>query len=466
MILMGYCILFLKNSREIKMKSAKQNKSQQFRRMIRTIIALITAMPLVAFLYLFNYNAKNQVPAEVLLTSATIIFMGWIVILDLLLLHMLKIHVKSQAALEKMQEKGMLEEPHIKSGVESLETVFTTLSSRVKESFEELKGMSSKIEALNTELAKKMNTLLTIMQIHEIYTSGKKEEEIFKFILQKMREMLKLSKIELILEGKAKNFGFTIASQEDGREAPREISKPELSLLGQLTKTTLIDARNNDRSVDFLKNVLKTQNFFVTPLELRDDVVGFLVGGNNLDGFSFSREDLDIINIFSKNIILLWEHKKLSRAVEGLEIYDSLTGLYNKKHLEDRLEEEIKRAILYQRPCGLLLAEISNLPDVKEKCGVIETEKVLKETAKIFKEALRPIDIPARTQENQIAAILIERNRRQCQTVAKKVQDVFESHFKNSECRLTFKFSVGETPIDGQSADELLNHTIANLNKA
>jgi GGDEF domain-containing protein len=106
------------------------------------------------------------------------------------------------------------------------------------------------------------------------------------------------------------------------------------------------------------------------------------------------------------------------------------------------------------------------LPEVKEKCGVIETEKVLKETAKIFKEALRPIDIPARTQENQIAAILIERNRRQCQTVAKKVQDVFESHFKNSECRLTFKFSVGETPIDGQSADELLNHTIANLNKA
>jgi diguanylate cyclase (GGDEF)-like protein len=448
------------------MKSAKTSKSNQLRRMIRTVIALMTAMPLVAFLYLFNYNAHNQVPTEVLLTSGTIIIMGWIVILDLLLLHMLKLHVKSQAALEKMQEKGMLEEPHIKSGVESLETVFTTLSSRVKESFEELKEMSSKIETLNTELAKKMNTLLTIMQIHEIYTSGKKEEEIFKFILQKMREMLKLSKIELILEGKSKNFGFALACQEDGREAPRDISKPELSLLSQLTKTTLIDTRNNDRSVDFLKNVLKAQNIFVTPLELRDDVVGFLVGGNNLNGFYFSREDLDLINIFSKNIILLWEHKKLSHAVEGLEIYDSLTGLYNKKHLGSRLEEEIKRAILYQRPCGLLLAEISNLAEIKEKYGVIETEKALKETAKIFKDILRPIDIPARTEENQIAAILIERNRRQCQTVAKKVQEVFEGHFKNNERPLTFKFSVGETPIDGQSAEELLNHTIANLNKA
>jgi len=448
------------------MKSAKTSKSNQLRRMIRTVIALMTVMPLVAFLYLFNYNAHNQVPTEVLLTSGTIIVMGWVVMLDLILLHMLKIHVKSQAALEKMQEKGMLEEPHIKSGVESLETVFTTLSSRVKESFEELKGMSSKIELLNTELAKKMNTLLTIMQIHEIYTSGKKEEEIFKFILAKMREMLKLTKVELILEGEAKNFGFALTAQEDGRTMPRDISKTELSMMGQLTKTALIDSRNNDRSVDFLKAVIKAQNIFVTPLELRDDVVGFLVGGNNLDDFSFSREDLDLINIFSKNIILLWEHKKLSHAVEGLEIYDSLTGLYNKKHVELRLEEEIKRAILYQRPCGLLLAGITNLPAIKERCGVIETEKVLKQAAKILKDTLRPIDIPARTQENQLAAILIERNRRQCQTVAKKVQEVFEEHFKNSECKLEFKFAVGETPIDGQSAEELLNHTISNLSKA
>jgi len=40
------------------MKSAKTSKSNQLRRMIRTVIALMTVMPLVAFLYLFNYNLK------------------------------------------------------------------------------------------------------------------------------------------------------------------------------------------------------------------------------------------------------------------------------------------------------------------------------------------------------------------------------------------------------------------------
>ena len=447
------------------MKSPKISKSHQFRRMIRTIIALITVMPIVAFIYLFNYNAKNQVPAEVLLTSATIIFMGWIVILDLLLLHMLKIHVKSQTALEKMQEKGMLEEPHIKSGVESLETVFSTLSSKVKESFEELKTMSSKIELLNTELARRMNTLLTIMQIHEIYTSGKKEEDIFKFILWKMREMLKLTKIQLILEGETKNFTFCLSSHEDGKEEPRDLSKSEIATLSQLSEITLIDAKNNDRTVDFLKGVLKTQNIFAAPLELRDDIIGFLAGGNNQDGFNFSHEDMDLINIFSKNIILLWEHKKLSHAVEGLEIYDSLTGLYNKKYLQERLEEEIKRAAIYQRPCGLLLVEITNLDKVKTALGAIETEKILKQAAKIFKDALRVIDIAARLEENRFAAILIERNRRQCQTTVLKVREIFTEYFKHTEGTINFKFAIGETPIDGQSAPELLNHTIFNLSQ-
>lgn len=431
--------------------------------MIRTVIALITVLPLVAFLYLFNYNSRNHVPAEVMLTSATIIFCGWIVILDLLLLHMLKIHVKSQAAIEKMQANGMLEEPQIKSGVESLESVFNTLSSKVKESFDELKGMSEKIETLNAQLAKKMNALLAIMQIHEIFTSGRKEEEIFQFILVKLQEMLKLNKLILVMETSKKDFNFTMSANEPNKDPAKPFSQDELSAMAEINGVVLIDNKNNTRDFDFIKNSLKLQNIFVAPLQLRDEIVGFLTGGNSLNDFIFSKEDLDLINIFSKNIVLLWEHKKLARAVEGLEIYDPLTGLYNKKHLQTRLDEEINRAAMYQRPCGLLIAEAANLDQLKNQGGAIEVEKLVKHAAKIFKEALRPIDIAARLQENQFAAILIERNKRQCQVTVKKVKEVLDESFKNEKYKIEFRFSAGETPIDGRSSEELLNYTLTNF---
>jgi diguanylate cyclase (GGDEF)-like protein len=441
------------------MKITKTNKSRQFRRMIRTVIALITIMPITAFMYLFT-NVRGEMPTEAVLTSAIIIFIGWVVMLDLLLLHMLKLHVRSQAALEKMQEKGMLEEPHIKSGVESLETVFTTLTSKVKESFEELKNMSATIDLLNGELAKKMNALLTVMHIHEIYTQGRREEEIFAFILAKLKEMLKLTRIELFLEND--NREFTSFAENDGKNEPL-FSPDEITLIAELNNARMLDNKNSDRSFAFIKEKFKINNAFIIPLQLREDVVGFLIGGNCLDDFTFAREDVDLINIFSKNITLLWEHKKLARAVEGLEIYDPLTALYNEKHLMVRLDEEIKRAVLYQRPCGLLMLELTNIAQIKEQCGAIETEKLLKDVAKIFKEALRPVDISARVQENRIAAILIERNRRQCQVTVQKVQETFIQHFKDNHLKVELKYSIAETPIDGRTADELITFTSSHL---
>jgi len=436
------------------MKLNKSNKGRQFRRMIRTVIALITIMPIVAFMYLFT-NVKNEMPTETVLTSAIIIFIGWVVMLDMLLLHMLKLHVKSQAAIEKMQEKGMLEEPNIKSGVESLESVFTTLTTKVKESFEGLKEMSAQIDTLNGELAKKMNALVTIMHIHEIYTQGRHEEEIFVFIIDKLKEMLKLTKVELILENGQKQFvPFLSGNKEDAIQNP--FADSDINFISELNKTATNDNNGHDRSLEFLCRYMKVNNCFVVPLLLRDNMVGFLAGGNCLENFSFSKDDISLINILSKNIVLLWEHKKLSHAVAGLEIYDPLTTLYNRKYILNRLDEEIKRAVLYQRPCGLLMLEISNLEEIKKSSGAIAVEKLLKEIATTFKDTLRPIDISARVEENHMAAILIEHNRRQCQVTVKKVQEALNKRFENSVHKITFRYAVGETPIDGRSADELI----------
>ena len=182
-----------------------------------------------------------------------------------------------------------------------------------------------------------------------------------------------------------------------------------------------------------------------------------------MDEFTFSKENLDLIDIFSKNITLIWEHKRLSRAVEDLEIYDPLTGLYNRKYLRNRLNEEIKRSVAYQRPCGLLLVKVINFREFQDTAGIIEAEKFLKNTAKVFKDSLRPIDIPGRIEENKLAAILIERSRRQCQKMGENVRDTFNNYFKERTGEMKFLFSVAENPVDGNTAEELFTYASSSL---
>ncbi|MCP4653372.1 MAG: diguanylate cyclase [Candidatus Omnitrophica bacterium] len=442
-----------------------KEKPIDFRRMIKAAIAFITVLPVLLFVYLFNYDFHYSIPTRVFFISGTILFVGWIAILDLLLLYMLKLHIRSTSTLRKIDKKGLMEEPFIKSGVESLETLFNSLSSRVQESFDDLKNMSRKIEDLNEELAKKVSVLLAIMQIHEVFTQGMKEKEIFNFILEKLKEILRLNKLRMVLVKKEKNsLGLPVLTEEDS-QSEQKFSTDQLIAMSKLPHILVIDSRSHNEKFTFTATELTLKNVFISPLYLQNNTIGFLVGGNCLEDFVFSKEDLDLINIFSKNIVLLWEHQRLSRAVEGLEIYDPLTSLYNKKHLCARLDEEIKRSAMYQRPCGLLIVKLTNLKGFQDEFGTIEAERLLKTTAETFRAQLRPIDIPARIDENILAAILIERNKRQCQTAIQKVKKVFADRFEGEKFKLEFEFAIGENPIDGKNTKELFDYTLANLKK-
>ncbi|MBU0878085.1 MAG: diguanylate cyclase, partial [Candidatus Omnitrophica bacterium] len=186
----------------------------------------------------------------------------------------------------------------------------------------------------------------------------------------------------------------------------------------------------------------------------------------------------------------------LTKKVGDLEIIDPLTGLYNEKVFLAKLEEEIKRATVYQRPCGLLAAEINNYKayeegteapfdcaqgkqnskgtKVKRKIeyaheedkAVAQGEKFLKKTIEVLKDNVRDIDILGRIQDNKIGIILIERNKRQCLETVRKLKEALSIGFKDSgQLTPQISFAVAENPLDGKNAAQLLEAARAQLNQ-
>jgi diguanylate cyclase (GGDEF)-like protein len=198
---------------------------------------------------------------------------------------------------------------------------------------------------------------------------------------------------------------------------------------------------------------LEVNGLGICPIISKNQPIGLLAVGSSDDNFVFTKDALNIINLFSQNIALIWEHKRLSLKIGELEVSDYLTGLYNSKYIEKRLAEESIRCMAYQRPCGFLLMKIANYADYQEKLGLIEAEKLVKKTAKIFKESLRPIDIAGRSGPDSLCAILIEKNKRQSQAVANELKEKLGEMFKD-ELKVTF--SIAENPIDGTTAKELM----------
>ncbi len=416
------------------------------KRKIWIAIALVTVIPIIVIFYHFS---GLKISAHAIIIASLIVALGWWIIFEVFA-SIARVYSNSKKTLQNIGE----ETPDVENEVQSLESIIDILSSKMRSGLEQLKDFSEKAEELNQEVSKKVLVLSTILQANDLFSKEVPPREILQFLNQRLKEILEMKTSFCTLMDEASGI-FQLASY-CGIDAAKaeEISLKETEGLRKLARTVILDKENKNFPYMKLANELGVVNLIITPVLSRNQQVGVLLAGSSRDNFMFSKDDLSVLNLFAQNIAIIWEHKRLSHKVDELEVFDYLTGLYNEKYIEKRLDEEMVRSLSYQRPCALMFMEIANYNEYQKDFGPIESEKLVKKTAKIFKENLRPIDIPGRFGLNRLCAILIEKNKRQSQVIANELKKKIEDNFKG---QIKLSFSVAENPIDGVTAKELIH---------
>jgi len=90
--------------------------------------------------------------------------------------------------------------------------------------------------------------------------------------------------------------------------------------------------------------------------------------------------------------VLLRSYREVSR----LAITDQLTGLYNRRYILKKLEEEIERAKRYGTGLCVILLDVDNFKSINDEYGHDMGDKVLKGIAHLLKENTRNIDTVGR----------------------------------------------------------------------
>lgn len=91
-----------------------------------------------------------------------------------------------------------------------------------------------------------------------------------------------------------------------------------------------------------------------------------------------------------------------------LSVTDSLTGLFNSRHLHERLQAEIQRAQRYIRPFSLLVLDCDNFKSINDTYGHLEGDKVLQALARIILQCLRCSDSAYRYGGEEFVVMLPE----------------------------------------------------------
>ncbi|MGE5197820.1 MAG: diguanylate cyclase domain-containing protein [Deltaproteobacteria bacterium] len=357
----------------------------------------------------------------------------------------------------------------------SLDNALNQLTQRIRKNMDELDNYNQKTAELNLEIQRRIFVFSSLLQISSLISQDLKLDNLLRIIVEKSR-LLNDSEVTYILFRDEGSDAFYVKSCEGInadvllkiRIGPEEKAYDSLSAASE---PVLIDNEHKSSTElsKYFQEKFGFKNLLSIPIYLKGKVKAFLGSGNRQDNFTYNKDNIELLDIFAKQAAIAIENDILLHRLEKLEIKDALTGLYNDSFIRNRLQEEIKRAAIYQRPCSFLGLSIDNFASLKQALGQAESEAVLKKVASLIRDSVTEIDRVARIQEGEFAIVLPERNKRQAHRIAEEIKVKIESNFKHeqdSNKHLTITTGVSENPLDGVDAQELIAKARNALNEA
>jgi len=252
-----------------------------------------------------------------------------------------------------------------------------------------------------------------------------------------------------VLEDTLKQAGYPVTTAENGKEAitlyrtgyfPIVITDwvmPEMSGL-ELCQAIRSDASSSGY----------TYIIILTSQESKNDIIaGLEAGADEYLVKPVHKPELQARLKSARRILELEAiRERYVEEIKNLSLVDPVSGAFSRRFLEDRIPKEIVRAYRYQRPFSLAIATICDFEKLKAAHGHFAADRILKEVADRFVEALRKdVDWVARYGESEFLIALPETGVQEAMLVAKRLRLRVASMtvpLHGAEIKLTANFGV------------------------
>lgn len=191
----------------------------------------------------------------------------------------------------------------------------------------------------------------------------------------------------------------------------------------------------------------------VLPLKLDRQTIGYLVAVDVKD------EDKEKFHILSQQFLLGIKRALLYQRVQELAIIDSLTGVFSRRYLIERFNEELERSKKFKYKFSFLMLDIDHFKAHNDRYGHLVGDAILKEVSKTFKENMRQIDLAGRYGGEEFSIILSETDKDGAGLAAERLRQAVENkHIRiyDEDLQVTISIGVSVFPEDAKDIQTLI----------
>jgi diguanylate cyclase (GGDEF)-like protein len=332
---------------------------------------------------------------------------------------------------------------------------------------EELANKSRLLQATNDQLEGRLKELSQLFDVSRTLNSSLEMDVLMERLCEVVGRTIEVDRFTicvwnerrkaLVVRGLA-GFGDDGAGLLGMRVYPGE------GIAGTVyEKRTMVYVRDLVEDQRFLHFRGKAQlkgSLLALPLPSGDQCVGVvLFQREKVDAFSF--EDVGLYHIIANQVSGAVSNSLLYQMTRELAIHDELTGLYNRRMLERRLEMEWERANRFGSTLACIMLDVDHFKQFNDDFGHLVGDEVLRVTGKLLQKHVRKVDSLARFGGEEFAVLLPRTDKVEAAAVAEKLRESMSearlSGIDGSGVHLTVSCGVASTEDSPDSSKQLVD---------
>jgi len=187
------------------------------------------------------------------------------------------------------------------------------------------------------------------------------------------------------------------------------------------------------------------------PLVAQSETVGLLYLEGTEEG-----DETDTVHVLSETIALALVNLRLREKLRSQSVRDPLTGLYNRRYLDETLDLELARAIRSKDPIAVIMLDIDHFKTFNDTFGHEAGDLVLKGVADVLATSMRRGDVAGRFGGEEFLLVMpgadLELAASRADTMREMIGTLDLSQGGQKLGNVTASFGVAIFPEDGETA--------------
>ncbi|HEY3412861.1 MAG TPA: sensor domain-containing diguanylate cyclase [Armatimonadota bacterium] len=315
-------------------------------------------------------------------------------------------------------------------------------------------------DARRTDVADDAAAARTALDVQQMMSAAYDLNMTLDLVILKQRELLKTDACAILLtEGSSLRVRVASGIEGDGRSVRISIHDDDHGWTPkdgrpQVVADTSITATRYSEIDPPAKSIL------LVPLLGVERLVGLLYFGSHRPD-AFTSHAVDRAEEFSNSVVFPVQRALLEEDLRRLAFTDAQTSLFNHRHFQDQLDEEVSRAQRYGRAVSLILMDIDDFKVFNDTFGHPAGDRLLADLAHTLKADLRTVDIAARYGGEEFVVICPETQRDQAMILAERLCATIADerfHVDGGESQpVTVSIGVASYPQDARNKTELVD---------